>query len=48
MSGVAIVIGQYIDFADKGNVLTVSLSVSANTDFHIGIRENSRNMKQWS
>ena len=27
-------IGRYIGFADKGNVL--SLSVSADTDFHIG------------
>ena len=29
-------IGRYIGFTDKGNVLSVSLLVSADTDFHIG------------
>ena len=29
-------IGRYIGFANKGNVLSVSLLVSADTDFHIG------------
>ena len=29
-------IGRYIGFTDKGNVLLVSLSVSADTDFYIG------------
>ena len=33
---IGIVIGQYIGFADMGNVLTVSLLVLADKDFHIG------------